>query len=215
MRRIIYILFGWVTIPHQIAYLCARQKSFLDADIDRWIVCSGSQFRKYYNGQICVGGGKLQIIRILCLVELLLSKPEFRNVFYLRLGGIKYLLYYLRPYETLYIFTPSREFGPGVYIQHGFATVITAEHVGKNCWINQQVTVGYNDSNKYGYGKPWIGDDVRISAGAKVVGNVKVGGGSTIGVNAVVVKDVAANSTVIPSPMILIRENGERVHKPL
>ena len=122
---------------------------------------------------------------------------------------------YLKPYSTLYICTPSKEFGPGVFIQHGFATVITAEHVGRNCWINQQVTIGYNDSKKYGYGKPWIGDNVRVSAGAKVVGKVKIGDGSTIGVNAVVVKDVAPNSTVVPSPMMLIRENGEKVYKQL
>jgi serine O-acetyltransferase len=75
------------------------------------------------------------------------------------------------------------------------------------------VTIGFNDSRKYGYGKPTIGNNVRVSAGAKVCGKIKVGDGSTIGVNAVVVKDVPEKSVVVPSPMMLIMENGNSVYK--
>jgi len=77
------------------------------------------------------------------------------------------------------------------------------------------VTIGYNDSKTRGYGRPWIGDNVRISSGAKVCGPIKIGDNSTIGVNASVVKDVPANSVVIPSPPMLICENGEKVYKKL
>lgn len=140
---------------------------------------------------------------------------EFRNVFYLRIGKIKYLLYYLPPLSSLYINMRSDNFGAGTFIQHGFATIITAEHIGENCWINQQVTIGYNKSNKYGYGRPWIGDNVRVSCGAKVVGKISVGDSSVIGVNSVVVKDVPAKSTVICSPAILIKEQGVDVYKKL
>jgi serine O-acetyltransferase len=134
-------------------------------------------------------------------------------VFYLRIGHLKFFLYYLPPLSTLYICTKSENFGAGTFIQHGFATVITAERIGENCWINQQVTIGFNDSRKYGYGKPTIGNNVRVSAGAKVCGKIKVGDGSTIGVNAVVVKDVPEKSVVVPSPMMLIMENGNSVYK--
>lgn len=134
-------------------------------------------------------------------------------MFYLRIGHLKFFLYYLPPLSTLYICTKSENFGAGTFIQHGFATVITAERIGENCWINQQVTIGFNDSRKYGYGKPTIGNNVRVSAGAKVCGKIKVGDGSTIGVNAVVVKDVPEKSVVVPSPMMLIMENGNSVYK--
>ena len=207
MKKCKVFLFWWLTIPHILAYLFSGNKDYHNVDIERWLTCTGRLLG--YPPKM------VYITRVLGLIWLILNVPEFRNVFYLRFKYLKYLMMYLRPYSTLYICTPSKEFGPGVFIQHGFATVITAEHVGKNCWINQQVTIGYNDSRKYGYGKPWIGDNVRVSAGAKVVGKVKIGDGTTIGVNAVVCKDVAPNSTVIPSPMMLIRENGEKVFKQL
>lgn len=104
--------------------------------------------------------------------------------------------------------------GEGLVIQHGFSTIITAESIGKNCWINQQVTIGYNDSQTKGYGKPTIGNNVRISAGAKVVGPITIGDNSTIGVNAVITKDVPPNTVIVPSPMRIIRQNGSRVNIP-
>lgn len=93
--------------------------------------------------------------------------------------------------------------------------MITAEKIGENCWINQQVTIGYNNSQKYGYGRPVLGNNVRVSAGAKVCGNITIGDNSTIGLNAVVIKDVPEGSTVIPSPMLLIKEYGQQVHRKL
>lgn len=159
-----------------------------------------------------VGGGKKIVLN---LMWLLLFMKEYRNVFYLRMGKKKLFLSYLPPLSTLYIWTRSENFGAGTYIQHGFSTVIAAEKVGENCWINQQVTIGWNGSRKYGYGCPIIGNNVRVSAGAKVCGKITVGNNSTVGLNAVVIKDVSSNSVVIPSPMLLIQENGDKVYKKL
>ena len=137
---------------------------------------------------------------------------EFRNVFYLRLGNIKYFLkIFCKPLDSLYL--TSKNMGPGLFIQHGFSTIITAESIGKNCWINQQVTIGYNDSKTYGYGKPVIGDYVRISAGAKVIGPIKIGNNSTVGCNAVISKSLPENTVVVPSPMRIIREDGAKTSK--
>ena len=182
-------------------YLLSRNKQTINKDVERWAQCA--QIRP-------IGGGNSFIINMMWL---LLYIKEYRNVYYLRMGKKKWLLMYLPPLSTLYICTKSENFGAGTYIQHGFATVITAEKVGENCWINQQVTIGYNDSKKYGYGRPTIGNNVRVSAGAKVCGNIIVGDGSVIGVNAVVVKNVPTKSVIIPSPMIMIQEEGVRVNK--
>jgi serine O-acetyltransferase len=46
--------------------------------------------------------------------------------------------------NTLFIYT--KDIGPGLYIQHGFATIISAKSIGKDCWINQQVTIGYSNA---------------------------------------------------------------------
>lgn len=87
--------------------------------------------------------------------------------------------------DTLYI--QAKEIGGRLFIQHGFATMISAEAIGENCWINQQVTIGY--SNK-GNRAPIIGDNVMITCGAKVLGPITVGNNAVIGANAVVIKDI-------------------------
>ena len=103
--------------------------------------------------------------------------------------------------DTLYI--RCRNIGPRLYIQHGFATYITARSIGSNCWINQQVTIGYTFDPE----PPIIGNGVRISAGAKVIGQITVGDNAIIAANAAVVKDVPENAVVGGVPAKIIGEN--------
>lgn len=138
---------------------------------------------------------------------LILELKEYRSLLYYRLrGGFlrKIILKFLFPeMETLYINT--LEIGPRLFIQHGFATNISASKIGSDCWINQQVTIGYAfDKNA-----PIIGNGVRISAGAKVIGNIKIEDNVIIGANAVVVKDVKANWIVGGVPAKRIGINNE------
>ncbi|MDM8135685.1 serine O-acetyltransferase [[Clostridium] symbiosum] len=105
--------------------------------------------------------------------------------------------------DTLYINT--RNIGHRLYIQHGFATVISAKSVGDDCWINQQVTIGYTFDSE----PVVIGNGVRVSAGAKVVGNITVGDNAIIASNAAVVKDVPENAVVGGVPARVIGENIE------
>lgn len=105
--------------------------------------------------------------------------------------------------ETLYINTP--EIGPRLFIQHGFATNISAKQIGSDCWINQQVTIGYAFAQE----PPIIGNGVRVSAGAKVVGNITIGDNAIIAANAAVVKDVGENEVVGGVPAKIIGENVE------
>jgi len=110
---------------------------------------------------------------------------------------------------TLYIYT--EDIGPGLFIQHGFATVITARKIGRNCWINQQVTIGFTNNTD----RPTIGDNVIIYAGAKILGDVKVGDNSIVGANAVVLKDVPENCTVVGVPAYIVRRNGVKMRESL
>lgn len=103
------------------------------------------------------------------------------------------------PMDTLYI--DAFEIGGGLYIQHGFATMIAAKSIGENCWINQQVTIGYN-----GHGDPpVIGDNVTITCGAKVLGAITVGSHVTVGANAVVIRDVPENCVVGGVPAKILK----------
>ena len=140
------------------------------------------------------------------LAQLLWDKKEFRNLFIYRNSHRRIYRYWIalwyRPMDTLYIETP--EIGGGLFIQHGFATMIAAKSIGENCWINQQVTVGYT-----GKGCPVIGNNVMITCGAKVLGDITVGDGAVTGANAVVVKDVEPGAVMggVPAKVIRKRED--------
>ncbi len=125
------------------------------------------------------------------LEYLLFSDKAFRSLYQLRLNNRLYrgwvkLLY--PPLDSLYITT--KNIGGGLFIQHGFSTYIAARSIGENCWINQQVTIGYKDNTL----PPIIGNDVTITCGAKVLGPITIGDHVTIGANAVVVKDLPSDS---------------------
>lgn len=125
------------------------------------------------------------------LSSLLATDRAFRSLYLYRLKKRVYrrwvrLLY--PPLDSLYIMTGK--IGGGIFIQHGFSTYIAAESIGENCWINQQVTIGYKDDTT----APVIGNNVTITCGAKVLGPITIGDNVTIGANAVVVKDLPPDS---------------------
>lgn len=130
----------------------------------------------------------------IALLILLANYKEFRNLYIYRNAKRRLYRFYLnvfyKPMDTLYIY--SKEIGGGLFIQHGFATMIAAEAIGENCWINQQVTIGYNGEGR----APIIGDNVMITCGAKVLGSITVGSNAVIGANAVVIRDVEENIVV-------------------
>lgn len=106
---------------------------------------------------------------------------------------------------------PGAKIGAGVFIDHGSGVVIgeTAE-VGANCLIYHGVTLG-------GTGKarekrhPTIGPNTIIGAGAKILGNIRIGENCKIGANSVVVKEIPANSTAIGMPARVIIQDGTKV----
>lgn len=121
------------------------------------------------------------------LALLLWRFPEYRNLFIYRNRYRKvyrtWIKIFYKPMNTLFL--DAGEIGGGLYIQHGFATMIAAKKIGDNCWINQQVSIGYNN-----HGTPIIGNNVMITCGAKVLGSITIGDNAVIGANAVVTHDV-------------------------
>lgn len=91
------------------------------------------------------------------------------------------------------------EFVKWPYFPHGITGIFisSSAKIGKGCVIFQQVTIGSNTlPDSKGFGAPVIGDNVYIGAGAKIIGNVHVGDRCRIGANAVVVRDVPADTVV-------------------
>ena len=131
---------------------------------------------------------------------LVASHPEFRSLVHYRLTPLPWAVRVLlralyRPLSTLHL--NCAVIGPGLFIEHGFATTLTARTVGRDCRVNQQVTVGHT-----GRGQPVIGDRVSIGAGAVVVGPVTVGDDARIGANATVVRDVPPGAVMLAPPAV-------------
>lgn len=95
---------------------------------------------------------------------------------------------------------PGAQIGPRLFIDHGMGVVIgeTAE-VGDDVTIYHGVTLG-GVSLSHGKRHPTIEDHVVIGAGAKVLGAIRIGYGSRIGANAVVVNDVDPEKVVVGIP---------------
>ncbi len=143
--------------------------------------------------------------------RLVVEARHYRNLLHhrIRIDGkapVRYLLvrFLFPPMESLHL--RCRNIGECLFIQHGFATTVTASAIGDYCWINQQVTVGFDVDKP---GAPRLGNGVRICAGAKIIGDISMGDNSIAGANAVVVKDVAANAVVggIPAKPISTNES--------
>ena len=106
---------------------------------------------------------------------------------------------------------PGATIGDGVFIDHGTGVVIgeTAE-VGNNVTIYQGVTLGGTGKEK-GKRHPTVGNNVVVSSGAKVLGNIKIGDNVKIGAGSVVLKDVPANTTVVGIPGKIVIRDGRNI----
>lgn len=179
MEKMIILFNMWRIFPVYLMIYFNKNKSRILEEVEYWGECS-----------------KLNILNDFILLSvLLMKKKEYRNLLYMRLRSSTrffYLIFRLLfpLMETLHICCD--DIGKCLYIQHGFATQIAAKAIGEYCWINQQVTVGYG----FAENPPSIGNGVRISAGAKVIGDIMLGDNSIIGANAAVVKNVEENDIV-------------------
>ncbi len=99
---------------------------------------------------------------------------------------------------------PAAKIGRRFFIDHGMGVVIGATAiVGDDVMIYHDVTLG---ARGIGSGKrhPTIGNNVVIGAGARVLGDIKVGEGAKISANMVVTKDVPAKTLVDSSEFFVI-----------
>ena len=174
VKILVNLPFGWIFI---LCYLLSKERKKIDMDIDAFNKIVYRTVTKNY---------------IKSLYVLFVSMPEFRSVFYMRIGHVSKILSIVWCPMTLLGFSiKSENFGGGCFVQHGWATVVDAEKVGENFWVNQNVTIGWRKD-----GHPTIGNNVRIGTGAVVLGKITIGDNVNIGANAIVVEDVPSNCTI-------------------
>lgn len=193
MRRILYA-------PVMVLRFFREPYRIISADARRWCEVVNREFR-----------GDTSVLEQW-------AKLEFRTLAYHRCryhGGpaarlaARVLSIFYRTQVALYL--RATDIGEGFYIQHGFCTAVNAVRIGRNCWVSQQVTVGHGGVGEL----PTLEDGVRVYVGAKVIGKVTVGANTKIGANAVVVKDVPPNCTVVGVPGRIVKRDGVKVDEPL
>jgi serine O-acetyltransferase len=105
---------------------------------------------------------------------------------------------------------PGATIGRRLFIDHGMGVVIgETSEIGDDVLIYQGVTLG-GTSHRKEKRHPTIEDNVMISAGAAVIGPVRIGRGSRIGAGAVVVSSAPPYSTIVGIPGKVIEGESAR-----
>jgi len=106
---------------------------------------------------------------------------------------------------------PGATIGKGLFIDHGIGVVIGETTViGDNVTLYQGVTLGGTGKEK-GKRHPTVGNNVMISAGAKVLGSFTIGDNSKIGAGSVVLSEVPPNSTVVGVPGRVVKRDNVKI----
>lgn len=135
--------------------------------------------------------------------------PSFKVMLHYRLAHRLYLKkhYFLARYisqrgvrKTGIEIHPGAQIGKGFFIDHGHGVIIgETTIIGDNVTLYQGVTLG-GTGKEHGKRHPTIGNNVMISAGAKVLGSFTIGDNSKIGAGSVVLREVPPGSTVVGVP---------------
>ena len=105
---------------------------------------------------------------------------------------------------------PGATIGKGFFIDHGSGVIIgETSIIGDNVTLYQGVTLG-GTGKETGKRHPTIGNNVMISAGAKIIGSFTVGDNSKIGAGSVVIEEVPPNCTVVGVPGRVVKRDNIR-----
>lgn len=153
-------------------------------------------------------------------LEVLILYQGLHALVYYRIGHLFYKMrmFFLARYisQVARFFTgieihPGAQIGKGLFIDHGMGVVVGETAIIRdNVLLYQGVTLGGTGLEK-GKRHPTIGNNVVIGGGAKVLGNIIIGDNSYIGANAVVIKDVPPNSTVVGVPGKITKQDGKKI----
>ena len=112
---------------------------------------------------------------------------------------------------------PAAKIGKNFFIDHGMGVVIgETSEIGDNVTIYHMVTLGgispsiNSDKQRQVKRHPTLKDNVVIGSGAQVLGPLTVGENAKIGANAVVTKDVPANSVMVGIPAKNVNKGGPK-----
>lgn len=180
MIRKLLCFFGQLLfLPHVVLFLFSSNKSKIIDDIyARKTTKSGLPNHCYYLS-----------------LELFLSS-YFRTLFYHRTNSFfSKILRLFYPKHSSFSIDVNTKIDGGLQLAHPYSTILNAESIGKDVYVNHLVTIGEKNGKK-----PLIGNNVQLHAGCIVIGGITIGDNVIIGAGAVVVKNVPENSIVVGNP---------------
>ena len=164
------------------------------------------------------------------ILSIILTYPGVKAVFFHQISNFFYKagfdLIARIISQTMRFFTgieihPGAKIGKNLFIDHGMGVVIgETSEIGDDVTIYHNVTLGGSspsiDSERQRHEKrhPTIGNDVVIGSGAQIIGPIKVGNNSRIAANAVVVKDVPENATMVGIPARAVKLENKGSFRP-
>lgn len=116
--HVIYLILTlFKLLPHVILFSTSSNRQTIEKDLERYALKKLTSASDLYKN----------------FVRIMAQNPEFRNLFYYRLkmkpGPLNYIIKFLYPpMNTLFIYAP--DIGPGLWILHGFSTIIAAKSIG-------------------------------------------------------------------------------------
>ena len=164
------------------------------------------------------------------LLSIILTYPGVKAVFFYRIANFFYLAKFdliariisqATRFFTGIEIHPGATIGKNLFIDHGMGVVIgETSIIGDNVTIYHAVTLGGispsidSDLQRNEKRHPTIGNDVVIGSGAQIIGAVTVGKCARIAANAVVVNDVADDTTMVGVPAKVIKVGNKGNFRP-
>lgn len=185
MKSILITLYKIFLIPHLFVYKLSSNKDKIDMDIDRWAAARG--FNKSRNA---------------LLLHFLAYSPDFRSIFYFRTRSmISNILNLYCKKQSNFIIDITTKLGGGVITGHPYCTILNADAIGDNFYVNHLVTIGEEKGKR-----PTIGNNVSIYTGAIVIGDITIGDNCIIGAGSVVTKSIPDNCTAVGNPARILNK---------
>lgn len=128
------------------------------------------------------------------------TRQEFRSVIKYRCEKnenkelIKEFLNILKPGSNSFVtnlYLSCNNIGSGLYIEHGFSTIVFAKSIGENFHLNQNVTIGTGKG-----GIPEIDNNVSVYCNSVIIGGIEIGNNVKVAAGAIVINDVQDNCLV-------------------
>ena len=164
------------------------------------------------------------------ILSVIITYPGVKALFFHRIANFFYIAKFdliariisqLSRFFTGIEIHPGAKIGKNFFIDHGMGVVIgETSEIGNDVTIYHAVTLGgispSIDSERQRHEKrhPTIGNNVVIGSGAQIIGPIKIGDGSRIAANAVVVKNVPENTTMFGVPAKVIKSDNKGNFRP-